>query len=590
MIRRCQIVAVLLLSSTAVSADDWQTTAERTDYRETSTYAEAVDYCRRLAAATPLAKYTTFGKSPQGRDLPLLILSRDGAFTPEAARRSGKLVVLLQNCIHAGECAGKEASLALARDITLTRSHAGLLEHVTVLVMPIFSADGHERRGPYNRGNQNGPDEMGWRVTANNLNLNRDYLKADTVEMQHWLRLWKAWQPDFFFDNHTTDGSDHRYVLLYASAIHQDVDPAIAKWVTDTLYPVVTPAMGAAGHETMPYFGLTDRSDPSKGVHGPGGMPPRFSTGYAALCNRPSILLEAHALKPFKGRVRSTYEFMAQTLGELNRRPELLREAIKKADARAEALRGAGDDGRVTLTLKRTEDSTPFAFKGVKTTHRESDIMGSEVPVYGTAPVDVDVQYSDGHAVAKAINPPMVYLVPAEWHFVREKLELHGVRFSELESERVLPVETCRFEDVRFPAAPYEGRFRPKYSTIMETHQKRFPKGTLVVPLDQSGARIVVHLLEPDAPDSLVAWGFFNAIFEQKEYFESYSFEPIAREMAERDPALKAAFEEQLADDPEFAADPRARLNFFYRRSPYYDQRHNVYPIARLPKGLMTTD
>ena len=175
--------------------DNWRTKAERTGYAETDRYDDDVGFCRRLVRASRFAHVTSFGRTGEGRELPLLILSRDRAFTPAAARQTGKLVVLLQNCIHAGECVGKDASLELARDILITGAHGDLLDNVIVLIMPIFNADGHERFGPFNRINQNGPKEMGWRVTATNLNLNRDYTKADAVEMQAWLRTWVAWEP-----------------------------------------------------------------------------------------------------------------------------------------------------------------------------------------------------------------------------------------------------------------------------------------------------------------------------------------------------------------------------------------------------------
>lgn len=144
---------------------EWLTKAERTAFRQTPRYDETIAFCRRLAEAADWIDYQSFGTSPEGRELPLVIASKERAFTPEAARASGKLVVLVQNCIHAGECAGKDASLMLLRDIGVTRTRSQLLDHVILLVIPIFSADGHERFSPHSRINQNGPEAMGWRVT-----------------------------------------------------------------------------------------------------------------------------------------------------------------------------------------------------------------------------------------------------------------------------------------------------------------------------------------------------------------------------------------------------------------------------------------
>jgi hypothetical protein len=563
--------------------DHWRTKAERTSYEETARYDEVVDFCRRLADASPYAHCRSFGRSGEGRELPLLILSHDRAFTPEAARRSGKLIVLVQNGIHPGECAGKDASLELARDILITGTRKDLLSRVILLIVPIFSPDGHERFSPYNRINQNGPREMGWRVTAANLNLNRDYTKADAVEMQAWLRIWVAWQPDFLFDNHTTNGSDHQYVLLYAATNHHLVAPPIARWMNQTLLPHTLPALADDGHLILPYGGPRDRRDLSKGVYGPGAFSPRFSTGYGAICNRPALLLEAHARKTYEQRVRATYDFVRRALEELTRHPDALRDAIRAADERAiEARGGDGPDGRVVLLEERTEESEPIVYKAVEFTVRESDITGGEVIDYSDHPIDVETLFYNGTRIAKSVTPPAAYLVPPQLTEVIHRLELHGIEFFRLAHAERLEVESYRFEDVSFAARPYEGRQMPRYKSIPTNETREFVAGAVVIPLDQVRAKLVVHLLEPEAPDALIAWGFFNAIFEQKEYFESYAMEPIARRMLAEDPELKREFEEKLRSDEEFAKSPRARLHFFYRRSPYWDETYNLYPVARL--------
>lgn len=563
--------------------DHWRTRAERTDYDETGRYDEIVAFCRRLATASPSAHYTSFGHSGEGRELPLLILSREPAFTPDAARASGKLVVLLQSCIHPGECAGKDASLELARDILITGTHKDLLDRVNLLIMPIFNPDGHERFSPYSRINQNGPKEMGWRVTSTNRNLNRDYTKADTVEMRAWLRTWVAWQPDLSFDNHTTNGSDHQYVLLYSATIGELTAEPIATWLTGTLLPSILPPLEAAGHQPFPYGGPRDRKDLSQGIGAYNAYTPRFSTGYSAICNRPSILVEVHALKTYEQRVRATYDIMLHTLTELNRRPETLREAIRAADEQTIRNRGADDaDGEVVLRLAHGDQAEPVVYRAVEFKVRTSEITGGEVIGYSDTPIDVETTLYNKTHIEKTVAPPVAYLVPPQWVEVIDRLELHGVGFFRLRQTEQLGVESYRFEDVTFAARPYEGRFAPSY-TAVPTHERReFVAGTVVVPLTQKRAKVAVHLLEPEAPDSLIAWGFFNAIFEQKEYAEGHVMEPIARRMLEGDPELKREFEEKLRTDEEFAKSPGARLNFFYRRSPYWDKSLNVYPVARL--------
>src|SRR5918997_467309 len=231
---------------------EWQTRAEKTDYRQTPRYDETIAYSRRLDDASPLIRYQSFGKSGEGRDLPLMIAADGGVFTPEAARSAGKAIVLIQACIHPGDPDGKDAGFALLRDIAITKTRPHLLDHVTVLFIPIYNTDGHERFSPYNRINQNGPAEMGWRATSTNLNLNRDYMKADTPETRAWLRMWSAWNPELFIDCHVTDGADYRYNVTYQYEHHENVSPSVRAWSLEAFGRIV-PATEAAGNLLAPY-------------------------------------------------------------------------------------------------------------------------------------------------------------------------------------------------------------------------------------------------------------------------------------------------------------------------------------------------
>ncbi len=558
--------------------DEWRTRAERTDYAETARYDETVAFCRKLADFSPYAYFTDFGASGEGRPLPLLILSRGRNFTP-ARNSNGRPRVLLQSCIHAGECEGKDASLALARDILVTGERANLLNGADLLIMPIFNVDGHERFGPHNRLNQNGPREMGWRVTAINLNLNRDYMKADAVEMQCWLRFWTAWQPDVFIDSHTTDGSDCQYDLFYAATTGPELYPGIAAWTRQAWLPDLLAGLAADGHLALEYSFARDERDPAKGFVIPAGATPRYSHGYGALCNRPTMLVEAHALKPYRTRVRATYSVIQHALEAVNRHADELRAAIRAADSQAVAARGAAADGTIPLRWKLADESRPIVYRGLEQTVRPSAITGSDIIQYGTRPVDIETTLSDGARVDKSVTPPAAYMIPPQWTEVISRLDLHGVEYFRLSDVRELEVRTYRFREVKFPARSFESRFLPKFEVAAGEQVQYFPAGSVVVPMNQARARIAAGLLEPEAPDSLLAWGFFNAIFEQKEYAEDYIFEPVAQRMLEQHAELRAAFEERLKDT-QFAGDPHARLNFFYERSPYWDAALNLYPVG----------
>ena len=227
---------------------EWRTHAELTDYRETPNYDDTVAYARRLAHASPAIDYEGFGQSGEGRELPLLIASETGAFTPQAAREQHKAVVLIQACIHAGEPDGKDAGFALLRDVAITKTAAGILNNVVLLFIPIYNTDGHERSSPFNRINQNGPTPMGWRTTSTYQNLNRDYMKADTPETRAWLLLWNEWQPDLFIDCHVTDGADYRCNITYHHEHHPGVDSEVVKWERDVFSGKVALATEAAGN------------------------------------------------------------------------------------------------------------------------------------------------------------------------------------------------------------------------------------------------------------------------------------------------------------------------------------------------------
>ncbi|MCP4250266.1 MAG: M14 family metallopeptidase [bacterium] len=566
---------------------EWLTEAERSDFARTPRYDATVAYCRRLAEASPWIDYQTFGTSPQGRPLPLLVASTDRAFTPAAAKATGKLIVFVQNCIHAGECEGKDASLMLLRDAVITKARAALLDNVILLVNPIFNVDGHERFGPYSRINQNGPERMGWRVTSRNLNLNRDYLKADAVEMRAWLALWNAWRPDLHFDNHTTDGGDWQYDLTLAADTHAAVAPQIAGWLRDTLYPQLMPALEADGHVPMTYFSLVESKDPTKGIRS-GGFGPRYSTGYAVIRNRPSILVETHMLKPYRTRVICHYNIMRRVLELLNRDPQPLRQAINHAEADTVKWGSAFDpERRLPVAIGRTDESVPFTFKGFAYRRELSDVSGDVRIIYdNTNPVEFETVWYNRTEATREVTPPLGYLIGPEWTEVIELAQAHGLRMGRLPEPVTAEFHSYHFEEVTFPSRPYEGRFEARFKTVPIVETRTYPAGSVLIMLNQPDAKVAVHLFEPEAPDSLVRWGFFNTIFEQKEYAEHYVAEALAREMMQADPELAFEFQERVRTDREFAANPRARLNYFYRRSPYWDDRLNVYPVARLQKPL----
>ncbi len=551
----------------------YATRAEATHFAETPRLDETRAYLDRLARVSPWIRVTTFGKSGEGRDLLLVIAAKGGAFTPAAARTQKKAVVLLQAGIHAGEIDGKDAGMMLLRDIAVTKERQDLLERVVFLFMPIYNVDGHERFGPYNRINQNGPKEMGWRTTARNLNLNRDYMKADAVETRAWLKVFTTWWPDLTIDAHVTDGADFRYDVTYAQEDRPGVPPAVRAWMKERVEGSVVPAIALAGHVVAPYIDLVDGTDPSKGLT-TGAATPRFSTGYTVLQNRPSFLIETHMLKDYRTRVVATYDTVAALLTEVNLNPAALRGAIAKGAAESAA------PGKTALLFETAKTSRPVPFAGLAWRRTPSEISGVMRIEYGHDPVDLTLPRFDTIESTLEVERPVAYLVPPQWTAAIDVLRAHGLRLERLRTAVNAAVDGYRLTEPKWQETPFEGRHPVTFKATRFSGMKRdFPAGTVVVPLAQPGSAVAVNLLDPQGPDSFAAWGFFDGIFEQKEFAESYVMEALARRMLDADPKLKAEFETALKD-PGFADEPKRRLDFFFRRSPFWDDHIGLDPVG----------
>ena len=560
---------------------EWQTLAEQTGYHKTWNYDETIAYSQKLDRASDKIVYRSFGKSGQGRDLPLLIASDDGTFTPEAARKKGKAIIFIQAGIHAGEIDGKDAGLALLRDAVITKTRPELLKDVVILYVPIYSVDGHENSNPYMRINQNGPDEMGFRANATNLNLNRDYMKADAPETRAWLALWNEWKPDFFIDCHVTDGADFQYNVTYEYAHFQEVSPLLKSWMDEHFDGKVVPKVESEGNLLTHYVEFAGREVT-------GGIAtfiatPRFATGYTPLRNRIGLLIETHSWKPYRSRVRGTYDVLRYTIEEIAATRASLFDVNKKADAETvERGRSYDPSRRFPLVLDVTDKSTPIAFKGLEYKIEDSAISGGKMIVYGTKPLNITIPRFDEGRVVTSVAPPLYYIVPPEWKDVINVLKMHGIKFETIKKPLTIEVESYRLTQPKWATASFENRvtLTCKQTPVKET--RTYPTGSVIVPMAQESANVAIHLLEPNGPDSFAYWGFFDSIFEQKEYGEGYIVEKVAREMLAKDPSLQKEFDEKLKD-PAFAKNPRARLQFFYERSPYYlNQKVGVYPVGRI--------
>lgn len=552
----------------------WITPAEKLQLLDTPNYDDTVAYLKKLCAASPLLSLQEFGRTAQGRPLYLVVATKARAPTPDALLATGKPTLLAQAGIHSGEIDGKDAGLMLLRDLAFGGKDA-LLDGANFLFIPIFNADGHERASEWTRPNQRGPVHMGWRTTAQNLNLNRDFTKADAPETRAWLALLNRWQPSLFVDLHVTDGIDYQYDVTFG--FNGDGDsfawsPHIAGWLRDQFRPAVTAALSAAGHIPGPLvFALDDRNLAAGLAAGVGD--PRFATGYGDLRHLPSVIVENHSLKPYPQRVLGTYVFLEAALRTLAQHAKDLRtDIVLDRAGRPQSIpanwgNGHGNESRADFLgiAYETYDSPASGRQEVRWTGQPKTYRA--LPVIGDRP-------------GVTLTRPKAYWVPVTKPDVIDRLSLHGVQFDTLPAPKTVEVELYRLVDPKFASEPFEGRFPVKVTVRRETHTETFPTGSVRVSTDQPLGDLVVVLLEPESADSFLAWGFFPEIFQRTEYIEGYVIAPLAEKMLAANPDMQAEFAKKLAMDPKFAADPSARLAWFYAKTKFYDDRYLLYPVG----------
>jgi murein tripeptide amidase MpaA len=563
------------------SETGWETVFENSGFISTADYQQSMDYFQKLSDYSEYAELYSFGSSPQGRELKYLLVTKEKINVQNEQMKLSKPIVFIINGIHSGEIEGKDASMLLLREILITKEKEYLLDSLNIIVIPIFSVDGHERKSKFNRINQNGPEEMGWRTTAQNLNLNRDWMKADAPEMQAMLKLVNEWDPDFIIDTHTTNGADYQYTVTYSVEWSKNMYQQTADWLGKKFAPFLENRVEEKGFLIYPYVYLKnwDKGLDEGLIYWP--STPRFSSGYFALKNRPMLLVETHMLKPYKDRVFVTKAVLETTMQFIFDNSTKLRELNREADEQTSRLY---EDGKyLPITFSNTDKYEMMNFKGYEYYWDSSSVSGIHRLVYTNNKKEFEVKYFTDVIIVDSIKVAKGYYILPEYSFLAEKLISQGIYPTLLLSENKNEMVTkYKFKDVKLSKTSYEGRQTVTFSYDTYSEEVIIPSGSYLFLTDQRSTRILTHLLEPKSADSFVQWGFMNQIFEQKEYYEDYVMEKLAEEMLKNNPELKKEFEEKLKSDEAFRNSSKARLDFFYDRSPYPDKQLNVYPILRI--------
>jgi len=538
------------------AGDRWATAAEKSDFRESPSYADTMAYLRALDAESDLISLHGFGKSYQGRELFYVHAKKPGA---------GKPVVMVQAGIHAGEIDGKDAGLMLLRDIAV-RGRDDLLDKVDLVFIPILNVDAHENASALGRPHQRGPHTKGSRTSAQGLDLNRDYARLQSPEIAAVVRLLRQFDPALYVDLHVSDGIDYQYDVTYAFPGWGTYarSRATADWLMTTYTGDVDGALAAQGHVPAVYPSWVDENTPERGLR-ISAEGPRYSTGYGDFVGIPTVLVENHTMKPYKRRVLGTYVFLEQSLKTVGR------EGARIAEAKAQD-RAAHPD---RLMVRWERESAPLAtrqFKGIRYDSYESPASGARELRWTGEPATIAMPVYGVRSMKEVSLPRAWWIGPHDQDLIAA-LRAHGIRMEVLDAPRAVTLEA-----VQMASGTERAGMR------RTTREVSLPAGSVRIPADQPFHLLAAALLEPESDDSFLAHGRFDAALPLESRMARHLLAPMADRMMEASPELRVQFQAALGQDAALAADPQARLRWWLARSPYLDRAQWTYPVFAEPR------
>jgi hypothetical protein len=571
-----QISAIMLLLSTwAAQAQPMVSPFEQSKGMRSATYQQAIEWYRMLDG-----KYKTIGMDDAGAtdtDYPLNVIyyNNEGNFDIKAWKARGNIILLVNNGIHPGEPDGIDASMMLLRDAA-----AGTVKipnDVMLAVVPVFNIGGALNRNSSSRTNQNGPEEYGFRGSAQNLDLNRDFIKMDAKETQSLVQLFHKLDPEVFIDNHVSNGADYQHVMTLLSTQHSKLGGEMGKYLNTTLEPLIYKDMKTRGYDLVPYVNHWGHT-PDKGwtaFH----EGPRFASGFTTLFQTYGFVPETHMLKPFKQRVEATYVLMQSLVKIASENAEMIKRT--RALDRAELLKQA------MLPVEWLVDTTQQAmisFKGYEAGYKPSEVSGQPRLYYDrNKPYTKQVPLKNTYQPSQEIILPQAYVIQQGWGRAIERLKMNGVEMQKLQRDTIIELTVCYIDKYETSPRPYEGHYlHNKVAVHTEKRKLKLLKGDYIIPLQQRAKRYLAEVLEPTAPDAFFAWGFFDAILQQKEYFSDYVFEDEAGQLLKKDPALKQLLQQKVQSDTAFAKNADAQLDFVYRHSTHYEPVNMRYPVFKI--------
>ncbi len=567
------LVLILFLFLINSSSAQKLTPYEKGNTNQTVTYSEMVQFYNDLAATFSSIKIFTKGADDNGEPIRVVVFNPDSSF--EFPNKTNKAVLLINNGIHPGEPDGIDATMMLFRDLAEGKIQPP--KNVIITAIQSYNISGMLNRGKFSRANQNGPEEYGFRGNTRNFDLNRDFIKADSKNAVAFQELFQLIKPDYFIDNHVSNGADYQYLLTYISTNKERLGTTLGNYLNKDLQPQILKGLDLKKILHIPYVNIHGDS-PDEGF--PAFMDsPRYATGYTSLFNVPGTVVETHMLKPYNERVFATYKYMISTIDFMEKDTQVLKTKIKENRKQY----SAGKSYPIQWKLDSTKVSS-IHFKGYEAGQKSSKISGKPRLFYDrSVPFQRKVKFYDSYMSTKEIKIPKFYIVPqSEWKVI-EHLKRNKIQFSTLRQDSLISVETYRIEDFKTVKNPYEGHYL-HYDTEVSSSKEhlKFRKGDLLVSTNQDGVKYLLETLEPEAVDSFFNWNFFDGILGQKEYYSDYVFEDTAAELLETNQKLKSDFQKKKFEDSAFANDGKAQLDWIYKNSPYFEKTYRLYPIYRI--------
>lgn len=557
-----------------MQAQEMPTPYEQSGGTKSVSYAQLIAFYKHLDKQYATLQMQEAGPTDTYYPLHVIYFDNEAKFDVQQWKAQGKLILLINNGIHPGEPDGIDASMMLLRDAASGKIK--IPSNIVLAVVPIFNIGGMLNRGSYSRANQNGPEEYGFRGNAQNLDLNRDFIKMDAKETQSLIQLFHTLDPDLFIDNHVSNGADYQHIITLLSTQHSKLGGEMGKYLNEKFEPLMYKDMKTNGYDLVPYvnhFGAT----PDNGWQAFYELP-RFASGFAALFQTYSFVPETHMLKTYKQRTDATYQLMLSFIKLASENAAVIKETRSKDRKAIQAQKEFALDWQVDTTKP-----TMITFKGYEAGYKPSEVSGLQRLYYDRSkPFTKQVPLYNTYSAKLKATAPKAYVVKHGWDRLIDRLKMNGVQMRQLDKDTVMDLSVYYIQDYETGKKPYEGHYQHSNVKLRkETRSIQLSEGDYIIATNQQARRYLVETLEPNAPDAFFGWGFFDAVLQQKEYFSDYVFEDEAAALLKKDAALKMQLEEKQKSDTTFAKSGAAQLDFIYKHSPYYEPVHMRYPVFR---------